>query len=407
MQINMVVYMIRRKHYKKINLNLFFLILIIFTYSSLEVNSSLQKPVNGWYTSQITEIGWHQRKIDNERAWEITQGSKNITVAVLDSGIDFNHSELLDIAWINSDEIANNSIDDDLNGFVDDVNGWDFVSNDKTPGPEETDPIHWHATFIAGIIAAPFDGTGVAGVAPNVSVMDIRVLKLNNYLGVTNQEFGDSIRYAVDNGADVISLSLHYMDNSSLYYDDILYAISQNVVIVSVTGNNWIEYGGGFEYKSFPGGFEEVISVGATNYYDMKADYSNYGPWTELVAPVGDQGTGIRSTALDDSYFNGWGTSFACPQVAAVVAMIKSLNSTKSVAEIREILHKTAIDLGEPGKDNYFGYGMLNASAALMETINPSVDGERSYLYVKIFVPITSVLVIVSVVVLILVRRKI
>ncbi|GAH39163.1 unnamed protein product, partial [marine sediment metagenome] len=164
-----------------------------------------------------------------------------------------------------------------------------------------------------------------------------------------------------------------------------------------------VTYGGGFEFQSFPGGYDEVISVGATSYSQEKADYSNYGEWTELVAPVGDEGTGIRSIEPSGGYYFGWGTSFAAPQVAAVVALMKSLNNSLRVSEIREILHKTAIDLGEGGKDIYFGYGLLNASAAVKEVLFPSQD-KHSNLVWYIVIPIVSIVIIAAVVILILVK---
>jgi subtilisin family serine protease len=321
-----------------------------------------------------TDIGWHLDQINITGAWNITFGSSNITIAVIDSGIDFSHPELFQ-QWKNTDELPADGIDNDLNGYIDDDHGWDFVSNDSEPGPQAVDPIHWHATYITGIISAPLNDYGIAGVAPNVTIMDLRVLDQANYQGTTDEELGDAIKYAVDNGADVINLSLQYYVNSSLYLDDILYAISKNVTVVSVTGNNWA---GGLEIPSYPGAFSEVIAVGATNYFYQKADYSNYGlPWTELMAPVGDGEDFVPSQTINSTfpppylpYGNAYGTSFAAPQVAGVIALMKSINKTMTVNEIRTILQNTAIDLGAPGIDIYFGYGLINASAAVIETYN-------------------------------------
>jgi hypothetical protein len=332
------------------------------------------------FVTAAGEYGWHLSKIHAQEAWNFTTESDSITVAVIDSGISFNHSELVDACWVNTDEIANNSIDDDGNGYVDDTHGWDFVSIDNTPdnipGWQPSDPIHWHATFIAGIITANIDGEGIVGVAPDVKIMDLRVLKDDNYAGTTNEELGEAIRYTVDNGADVISLSLQYYGSDPAYYDDIVYAIDHNIPVISITGNTWVSDGGGREYKSYPGGYEEVISVGATNYYDEKADYSNYGSWTDIVAPVGDEEFDdydhvLKSTNYNgESFFFGVGTSFACPQVAATVALMKSVMRNITVDDVKEILFQTATDLGDSGKDDYFGYGMLNTAAAVQETYN-------------------------------------
>ncbi len=344
------------------------LLIVLF---SLNYNSAMSKPDIALPPNmKANDEGWHLSHISIHGAWEKTYGNESLTIAVIDSGIDFSHPQLVGKSWNNADEIPENGLDDDSNGYIDDTAGWDFVSNDSIPGPDVVDPIHWHSTFISGIIAAPLDGVGVAGVAPNVTIMDIRVLNLDNYAGTTYEEFGDAIRYAADNGADIINLSLHYYNATEDYHDDIIYAINQNIPVVSVTGNTYLSYGGGRYFQSYPGGYDEVISVGATNVHKEKADYSNYGPWTELVAPVGDEapGTKIQSSFPPDTYVSAYGTSFACPQVAGVIALMRSINYSMSVGEIREILHETADDLGDEGKDDYFGYGMVNATAAVLET---------------------------------------
>ncbi|MCG3223112.1 MAG: S8 family serine peptidase [Candidatus Heimdallarchaeota archaeon] len=358
--------------------------------------------------SSPLEIGWHLDQINITGAWEITNGSEDLIIAVIDSGIDFSHPELTSTSWVNVDEIADNGIDDDLNGYIDDVAGWDFTSSDNTPEPEPLDPIHWHATFISGIIAAPIDLYGIAGVAPDCRIMDIRILDEFNYAGTSYEDFGNAIRYAVDNGADVINLSLQYYANDSSYYDDIVYAISQNVPVVSVTGNTW-QPTGGVEFQSFPGGYDEVIAVGATNITYAKADYSNYGVWTELVAPVGDElfitMDHLINSTLPPTYYpstpywGGIGTSFACPQVAGVIALMRSVNYDITVNQIRDILHDTALDLGMVGFDEYFGYGLIDATKAVNETIarygtSPViVEFEKSKTMIPIILTIFTVLI--------------
>ncbi|NHJ49441.1 MAG: S8 family serine peptidase [Asgard group archaeon] len=362
---------------KKLRLFIIGITLFILSSNFVLVSSYTNNVEDILYTT-TAEKGWHLDKIKIDGAWALTNGSSDIVVAVIDSGINFAHPEITHCQWINEDEIAGNAIDDDLNGYTDDTHGWDFVTDggnlpDNEPGPEAGDAIHWHASFITGVIAGLGDGSGIVGVAPNVSVMDVRVLKENNYAGTTNEVLGDAIRYAVDNGADVISMSLQYYANSSDWFDDIVYAYNNGVVIVSCTGNTWQPSGGQYTC-SYPGCFDEAISVGATNFDDAKADYSNYGPWTELVAPVGDESDTysrlIRSIGGDGfSYYTGWGTSFACPQVSAAVALMLTVNSSLTISDIRDILHDTATDLGTAGKDDYFGYGMLNVEGAVIEAI--------------------------------------
>jgi len=356
-------------------------ILTVIVLSSLIFVSSLQQRKSVILVNAVNyENSFHHAIIDSAGAWEITKGSKDITIAVIDSGIDFSHPDLIASAWINTGEIFNNSIDDDSNGYVDDFNGWDFTGNDSFPGPEVDDPIHWHGTFIAGIIAAPLDNNGIVGVAPNVTVMDLRILGDDNYNNVTMEDFGKAIRYAVDNGADVINLSLQYYPDSNDYYDDIVYAINHNVPVVAVSGNTYLPEGGQY-YQSFPGGYEEVICVGATDENNTKADYSNYGPWVDIVAPVGSQGGTVKiiSTWPPTNYGSSYGTSFACPQVASVVALMRTLNYSLTVTEIKDLLYRSATDIGTKGKDDYYGHGLLNAALAVKAVEDSSVLEKTSF----------------------------
>ena len=364
------------------------------------------------YDVSSTEMGWYLNQINITNAWDFTTGSEEIVVAVVDSGIDFSHPEITNAQWINNDEIPDNGIDDDKNGFIDDVSGWDFVSNDNNPGPEPDDSIHYHATFISGIIAGSHNEEGIAGIAPNVKIMDLRILNANNYQATA--AFGGALYYAVDNGADVINLSLQYYGNSTFLRKEIQYAYDNDVTLVSITGNLDLAQGGGSEMISLPGGFEEVISVGALNYYYEVADYSNYGlPWTELVAPVGD----INYDSIDhiiqgiyppDAYGWGLGTSYACPQIVGVIALMKSLKKDLTIQEIRDILHETAIDLGDEGKDKFFGYGLVNASGAVLET--QKIVEEERLLKQKIIILTVSIgvpLVVIISLLIILIKKKI
>ena len=372
------------------NLNKATLTIVIITSMMLLSVSSEESFVNLTYAADF-EDDWHHSLIYSEDAREITQGRKEIVVAIIDSGVDFSHPDLVNTQWINTGEIADNSIDDDGNGYIDDVYGWDFVSNDSTPGPTSGDPVNWHATFIAGIIVAPKDDFGVVGIAPNVTIMNVRILDASN-LFYSYETFGIAIRYAAENGADVINLSLTASNNSSLYMDEIAYANSLNIPVVAVTGNN------DNSFVAYPARSDIVIAVGASNRHNEKADYSDYGEEIELVAPVGDSDeTNIVSTVPPDEYGLGWGTSFAGPQVVATIALMKSLNDSLSVAEIRDILHKSATDLGDPGHDVQTGYGLLNVFRAVQAVLDPSIllhPFNSSYQFLTIL-PILTIITIV------------
>ncbi len=337
------------------------------------------------------ENDWHHQLIYSDDAWEITQGRKDIVVAIIDSGVDFSHPDLINTQWINTEEIAGNSFDDDDNGYVDDLYGWDFISNDSNPGPTLDDPVNLHATFIAGIIAAPKDDFGIVGIAPNVTIMNVRTLDVDNFL-YSYEIFGDAIRYAAENGADVINLSIVANTNSSLYMDAIEYANSLNIPVVAVTGNSDLSI------VAHPAKSDIVIAIGATNKKSERADYSNYGEETELVAPVGDSDeNNIISAVPPDQYGRGWGTSFAAPQVSATIALMLSLNDSLSVADIRDILHRSAKDLGDPGHDVYTGYGLLNVFRAVQAVLDPSIllhPFNSNYQFLTIL-PILSIITIV------------
>jgi thermitase len=392
---------------KKAFIILVSLYLSLFLIPNFHLTSSLQLDVSKDVSS--LEVGWNLNQINITQAWDITKGSNEIVVAVVDSGIDFSHPEIRNSRWINSAESPNNGIDDDSNGYVDDYYGWDFTSSDNNPGPEVDDPIHGHGTFIAGIIAAAHNSAGIAGIAPNVKIMNLRILDEGNWQATA--ALGGALYYAVDNGADIINLSIQYYANISFLHDEILYAYDHDVPMVSITGNQHIDVGGGSEMPSFPGVYEEVIDVGATNYTYAKADYSNYGNWTELVAPVGDMNFSninhiICSIYPQDNYVCGTGTSFAAPQVAGVIALMKSVKQDLTIKQIRNILHETAIDLGEEDKDKYFGYGLLNASGAVLEAQHladiDSLHKEKinRIIIISVSVGIASIAVIATLVIL-------
>ena len=333
--------------------------------------------------TNVSEIGWHLHKINIENAWEITTGSPDITVAVLDCGINFSHPELSHAQWLNSGEIPDNGIDDDGNGYIDDVSGWDFVSDDNNPEPSYTSLTkNNHGTFIAGILAANNDGLGIVGVAPGIKIMD---LKIWYYYSTGNDDsewasrddIGRAIQYAVDNGADIISCSFSSKKDffeklsSVKYYDEMEAAVNQGVVIVASAGNY------NSDTKGYPACFDFVIAVGATDINNDRASYSSYGSWVELVAPGGDGVDGveshkINSTCVDGTYRTGFGTSYSAPIVAGVVALMKSVDNTLTPKIIRTILQRTAVDLGDTGKDKYFGYGLVDAFAAVTMAQNAS-----------------------------------
>jgi len=265
--------------------------------------------------------------------WQINQGSPNVVIAVIDTGVDIHHPDLA--AKI--------------------VQGRDIVDGDDEPIDE-----HYHGTHCAGIAAASTNnGIGVAGFAPNVRVMPVRVLDANG--SGTSADVAAGIIWATDHGAKVISMSLGGPSNPSVKQEAVKYALSHDVVVVAAAGNN------GDGSMTFPGAQDGVICVAATDSKDKRASFSQFGKWVSVSAP----GVGILSTFPTTNttgkkdYGSISGTSMATPAVAGVVALIRSQFPTMNREQVRAQLEHSVDDIGDPGYDIYTGFGRINVAKAL------------------------------------------
>ena len=304
--------------------------------------------------------------IDMENAWSIEQGDSNIVVGIIDSGIKLDHPEFTGRIWTNYNEIPNNGIDDDDNGYIDDVKGWDFANTDNNP----TDDFG-HGTNVAGIIGAKGNNSiGYVGVDWNCKLMILKGIDSTN--SGFYSWWCDAIYYAVDNGAKVINMSLGGTGASTTLQNAVTYALNNNVVVVVCmmnTNSNTVYY---------PAGFSGVIAVGATNPNDTRSNPffwsltsgSNYGSHISVVAP-GNYIYGIdyQSNTNYDSFWGG--TSQATPYVTGLASLLLAQDSSRTPAQIKSIIETTAEDqVGSPsedtpGWDQYFGYGRINAFYAL------------------------------------------
>ena len=309
----------------------------------------------GLYTVYQQPINWGLTRVAAPDAWTIHYGDKAIVVAVIDSGIDASIPQLQESLWINEDEIAENGIDDDRNGYIDDIHGWDFHDGDNSSLHGTT--LHWHGTFTAGIIAARPGELPIVGIAPGVRIMDVRFLDSNNeFLPSDWQTFVEAIEYAVDNGADIINLSLFADDRPPQYFENALRAAAASgVIIVGISGNT------GRNGVLYPGKYEDVYAVSATTQDDQLARLSTYGPEVFVCAP----GEKVVSFVPGGGTSTRTGTSFAAAHVSGVVALILSLHPELSAAQAMQVLKQSAVDLGTPGFDRSFGHGLINAFAAL------------------------------------------
>ncbi|OIO20056.1 MAG: hypothetical protein CO029_00660 [Candidatus Magasanikbacteria bacterium CG_4_9_14_0_2_um_filter_41_10] len=330
-------------------------------------------------------------------AWVKTQGSRDVIVAIIDNGFDMLHPDLLGNAWQNTDEVANNGIDDDNNGYVDDVWGWSFIpedvdgngifsdrellgTNNPRPRPEgltdieKQEGILHHGTVVAGLIGAVGNnGKGLSGVAQQVRLMNVRVVDESGQ-GTFNM-LDEAIRYAVDNGASVINMSLVGPGNEDIK-SAIEYAYKKGVVVIAAAGNNRQDLNLSPLYplcEDVGLAEQHILGVSSIDEEHHISSFSNQGyTCIDITAPGDDVTSTVRfspTNGLFDQYLGGWhGTSFAAPLVSGAAALIKAIQPSWGPKEIYEALlstvHRTA------GQDDavyqeLFGAGLLQVDKAV------------------------------------------
>jgi subtilisin family serine protease len=292
---------------------------------------------------------WNHEKINTEGGWDVSLGSHDVIVALVETGVRVTHQDLIDNLWINDD--PPNGIDDDGNGFVDDTYGWDFVQNDN--GVED---VFGHGTQVTGISCGVINnGIGIAGIGNTRSMQ----AKWWHQSG-SDMSVAESVYYAVDNGAHVLNLSLGCLCTMPATEDACNYAYDNNVAPVAASGNNNANGG-------YPGAYPNVIAVSGIDKFDNKYSAGNFGPHIDVAAPTPDITT--TSHTGDSSYTNSFGgTSAASPHVAGLVGLMLSVDNSLTPDEIRTLLHENAEDFGAPGFDQIFGWGRIDV-AATMEAV--------------------------------------
>ncbi len=291
--------------------------------------------------------------IDAPEAWDRTTGSRDVAVAVVDSGVDTSHPDLRPNAWRNAGEIEGNAVDDDGNGLVDDSRGWDFAQDDNTP-----DDANGHGTHVAGTLGARGnDGEGVAGVAWNTSIMPIRVLASDGSGSVSDVIKGYG--YAARKGAKVINASLGGDTLSRAEYDAI--AAVPDTLLVAAAGNDGADNDA---TGSFPCNYDlpNVVCVASTDRNDQLSGFSNRGRTTvDLAAP----GESIASTYPGDRWVYLDGTSMATPHVAGAAALVFSQDAQATPATVRQAL-LGSVDAKPSLSQTTASGGRLNAHRALL-----------------------------------------
>ena len=289
---------------------------------------------------------WNLPQIRAPYAWAVSTGSSNVIVAVLDSGADLTHP--------------------DLQGQL--VAGYDFVNNDADPSDDKG-----HGTHVAGIVAARTNnGQGIAGVAWGSKIMPVKVLDWRGR--GTHSQGAQGIIWAADQGAQIINLSLGGESSSATLQNAINYAHSRGALVVASAGNDY-EEGNPVIY---PAAYPHVLAVAATGDQDEHADYSETGAYVDVAAPGGNPSGSWDANPnhwITSSYWRGAGygeylqvagTSQAAPHVAGLAALVWSVSPSLSNDQVEQVIEETAVDLGDPGRDDVFGYGRIDAHAALV-----------------------------------------
>ncbi len=312
---------------------------------------------------------WSLPLINLPQAWVIEKGNLDVVIAIIDSGIDYRHDDLASKIWVNPGEIPDNGVDDDGNGYIDDMHGWDFTDapnlqaeGDFIEGDNEPIDESGHGTHVAGIAGAmPNNGIGIAGVAWNCPLMAVRAgLSLGGGSRMQDDDSAAAIVYAADNGASIINMSWGSSQHSFVIQDAIDYAYARGAVLIGAAGNSQ-------EAESiFPAGYRKVISVASTNQHKQRYYKSNFGASVDIGAP----GNAILSTQIDNDYRILTGTSMAAPHVAGIAALMRSKRPALTHEEVRQILVNTTDVVLEKDSDEpdptLAGAGTLNAERALL-----------------------------------------
>ena len=327
----------------------------------------------------------HLPQIKAPEAWDVAKGKKEVILGIIGTGVDWDHPDLAGVIWRNDDEVID-GLDNDHNGYIDDIRGWDFVdgvSDDAADGEdaeeEDNDPMDFdgHETHVAGLAAAMTNNlTGVAGVSWGCTIMPVRAgyhTKDGNGRSA-GTALARAVVYAAENGADFINYS--WSSWGQTIVEAARFAYESGALVINSAGNNDDLPGADPTFPGALGPLPYVLSVSAVDDRDYKATYSSYGPWVNVSAPGGDLSggrPGLISTMFDDTYASYQGTSMAAPVVTGLAGLLKSYNPTWTNADIMFRIVETTDDIYDlnPEYIGQLGTGRINAYRALTEEISP------------------------------------
>lgn len=306
---------------------------------------------------------WYLSKINAELGWDYSTGNSNVLIAIIDNAVAIDHEDLNANIYTNTAE-ANGLplIDDDLNGAVDDVNGYDVSNLDANPRPPagQGNATSWvHGTHVAGLAsAATNNGSGMAGLGYNCSILPVKCANDNSDGGSFDKVI-DGVFYALRSGADVINMSFGTPSDNQVFKMMIQQAAASNIVLIAAAGNDNVNT------PFYPAAYPECISVGATNENDIKASFSNFGTTVDVMAP----GVNMYSTLLDASNPYGTlnGTSMAAPLVSGLAGLLLADQPQLTAPLVRNRILSSCDDISavNPGLNGQLGAGRINAFKTL------------------------------------------
>jgi len=312
---------------------------------------------------------WYLKKIKAINAWDVNKGDSKIIIGIVDTGVDWKHPDLADNIWTNKNEIPDNGKDDDNNGYVDDVHGWDFGGLNGTPDNDPSEDQPDHGTNVAGIASAVTDnGYGVASIGYRSTIMPVKTSRNDqrDQNGNALIYYGyNGIKYAVDNGAKIINCSWGGYNYSNAEQSLIDYAVSKGALVVGAAGNE------SFRGVIYPANYAGAFSVGATDSNDYVAYFSNFGEDLDVMAP----GVSIFNTWQPNSFNTLSGTSMASPLTAGLAALVANQFPAYSPLQIAEQIRINCdnIDATNPSKKYLMGGGRINAYSALTNKSSKSL----------------------------------
>jgi hypothetical protein len=319
------------------------------------------KPNDPFFNNQ-----WTMNVTQAQSAWDVHKGAKReVVIAVVDDAIRISHEDLQPSLWVNKAEIPGNGIDDDENGYIDDINGFDVADNTSNPNPPPNNiGAFSHGTHCAGIATATTNnGKGVASLGYDSKLMAIKAKSTNNSGGGIDAT-DKGIVYAIKNKADVLSMSFGGGGNSSSIQNVFNFGKRQGTISMSSAGNDDVNL------AFFPAAADNVLAVASTDWTDGKSGFSNYGDWVDISAP----GSAIYSTfaSNNSAYGNYSGTSMSCPNVAGLTGYLFSYHPNLTADDVLTCLLNGAdnIDAQNPGYIGQLGAGRINAFNSINCLVN-------------------------------------